>query len=690
MPFSCRRAVWVLLSAVGLPAWCLAQSVAPSPPDSLRQTLGATEVTGTRAAALDPVPFTEVAAPRADPAYSGQELPVFLQRTPNVIGGAEAGAPFGYTNFRLRGIDQTRLNVTVDGIPLNEPEDQGAYFANLPGFADITESLQIQRGTGTTPNGTAPLGGSLNFRTTRPDAPGPRWEGALTGGAFRTGRASVGYRTGPTRTTDQPWAVLARGTYQRTDGYRRGGFNRSGSGFGALSYTGTRTVARLLLVVGEARNGASYIASEEDIIKQDRRHNPLTPAEQDHFRQQLAGLTVSHATGARAVWTTTAYAIRLRGAYDVRFGPAQLPQFALASGWGGLFSTWQHTGERLDFTAGVHGLRYARTHTLHDGGARLYRNTGHWAGETVFAKAAWRFGPDPARGLRAFADVGVRHSGFRYTPDAAAGLGNAPRLAWTFFNPKVGLSWARGAWVAFASVGRTRREPTRNDLFAGADDLDANQLASLGRLGGVRPEQVTDYEAGARLTRPHLTASLTGFAMEFRDEIAAIGQLSVIGLPLRRNVARSYRRGVEVAVAVAATRRVGFAANASLTFARIQAYPDEAAGRVYYRVRPLLTPVFTGYAGPRWRVTRAVTVISDVQVRSGAYLSNANDARFRLPAAAQLDAGVRYTWRSFGLTAMVYNLTNVPYAAGGFTDGERPYYFVLAPPNAFITLTYAH
>jgi iron complex outermembrane recepter protein len=671
-----------LVGLVLTAATVAAQSPAPS--DSLRQTLGAAEVSATRAAALDPVPFTEVLAPRSQAAYSGQELPVFLQRTPNVISNAEAGTPFGYTNFRLRGIDQTRLNVTLDGVPLNEPEDQGAYFVNFPGFADFTESVQIQRGTGLTPNGTAPLGGSLNFLTTKPDASDSHLQGSLTGGAFGTGRGSFGYRTGPTKTG---FAALVRGTYQRTDGYRRDAFHRGGSGIGALSWTGQRTVVRLLLLAGDARNGASYVASSDSAIARDQRDNPLSPEEKDHFRQQLAALTVSQATGARGVWTTTLYGTRLRGAYDVRLAADSVPTFALASGWGGVISTWQYTGARLDFTTGVHALRYARRHTLTADGAEQYRNTGHWNSETAFAKATWRFGADPQRGLRAFADVGVRHAGFRYAPDGAAGLTSDPQLAWTFLNPKVGLTWARAQFSVFASVGRTRREPTRNDLFAGADNLTAPVLASLGSLERVKPEQVTDFEAGLRLTRPNLSASLTGFAMEFRNEIAATGQLSDIGLPLRRNVGESYRRGVELEATVAPTHWLYVLANAAYTAARIREYPDDAVGQTYRNVRPLLTPALTGYVGPRVIMGR-FTLLADVQMRSRAYLSNANDARFRLPAAAQLDAGIRYAPGHFGITYMFYNLTDTPYAAGGFTDGVRPYYFVLAPPNMFITLTY--
>ncbi len=659
---------------------------APPPPDSLRQTLDAAEISATRATALDPVPFAEVKLIRTQAAYSGQELPVFLQRTPNVVSNAEAGSPFGYTNFRLRGIDQTRLNITLDGIPLNEPEDQGAYFVNLPGFADFIESVQIQRGTGLTPNGTAPLGGSLNFLTTKPDGSGTHLQGSLTGGAFGTGRGSVGYRTGP---TTSGFSALVRGTYQQTDGYRRNGFHKGGSGVGALSWTRKRTVVRLLFLAGDAQNGASYVASSDSAIARNRRDNPLAAANKDHFRQQTVGLTVSHATGERGVWTTTLYGTRLRGAYDV-LPVDTLLTFGLASGWGGVISAWQLTAERLDFTAGIHASRYARTHTLTDAGQEQYRNTGHWGSETAFAKAAWRFGPDPHNGLRAFADIGVRHSAFRYAPDAQAGLKEEPTLDWTFINPKVGLTWVQNQFSAFASIGRTQREPTRTDLFAGADNLTADVLSSLGNLERVRPEQVIDYEVGVRLMRSRVTASLTGFAMEFRDEIAAIGQLSELtGLPLRRNVGRSYRRGLEAEATFFATHWLTIVTNASLNLARIREYPDELAGQTYRNVRPLLTPVFSGYVGPRIFLGKShITLLADVQMRSGAYLSNANDARFRLPAATQLDAGIRYAPGRFGITYMFYNVTNTRYAAGGFTDGIRPYYFVLAPPNMFITLTY--
>ena len=369
----------LLLALLSLPLSMLAQSN-----DSTRAVqLQEATVSAIRADAVNPIPYYQTSAPSISRGYFGQELPVLLSRTPSIISQTDAGLPFGYAYYRLRGMDQTRLNVTIDGIPLNEPEDQGAYFSNLPGFASMTSSLQIQRGTGTSTNGAAAFGGSLNFTTVRSENPGSRAVAEFTRGAYNSTRGGLGLGTGR---TESGFSAYARGNYQSSDGYRHNAFNRSGSCFGTIAYTGKRTVVRLIGMVGDTRNGMAWMGSTREQIANDPRHNPLTPEEKDHFAQQLAGLSISTVLPGGGIWSTTVYGIHLRGVYTARFDSATVPAFNLRSNWGGLISTFHQSVGRLQLDAGIHALTYQRTHWLVNEQETWYSNQGRKQEASTFAK----------------------------------------------------------------------------------------------------------------------------------------------------------------------------------------------------------------------------------------------------------------------------------------------------------------
>ena len=133
--------------------------------EDLTQQLDTVVVNGVRADIKTPISQKTITSQDIQQIYSGQELPVLLDKTPNITSNTDGGHPQGYTYFRLRGIDQTRINMTLNGVPLNEPEDQGVYFSNYPNFAKNIESLQIQRGVGTSTNGTSSFAGSINFES---------------------------------------------------------------------------------------------------------------------------------------------------------------------------------------------------------------------------------------------------------------------------------------------------------------------------------------------------------------------------------------------------------------------------------------------------------------------------------------------------------------------------------------------
>ena len=520
------------------------------PPDTTRRDsvsrAGALEgviVRAVRANGTAPIAQTTISARTLQRRSFAQDIPLTLQgTTPSLTAHSESGTSLGYSYLRLRGIDQSRINLSIDGIPLNDPEDQVFYFANFADLASSMQSAQVQRGVGTTGAGTASFAGSVNFET-KPVLGVRRQSAAeVQLGSFGARRVMFEGNTGPLA---GGFASSVRLSALRSNSFRRNAGVEGVSGLAQVAWLGSRDVVKLMALAGRLRDTLSYLAVPVNELQRDRRINPLTPEEQDRFGQTLVALSHTRQLGERAQYASTFYRIAARGNYDVRFDSVAIGNYGLDFGWWGVTSavTMERDGSRL--SAGFNANTYARDHSAAvypDLATQTYLNTGHKRDASVFAKLALVRGP-----VTWFSDLQLRHAAFRYSPDAAAGFASEePSVHWTFFNPRVGVTFAVTPRAdLFASVGRTTREPTRSDIFAGNDDLSRATLADLGGIRRVSPERVTDTEAGVRLRGRDVQLEVNLFRMDFRNEIARIGALSPLGAELRSNVGASVRQGVE-------------------------------------------------------------------------------------------------------------------------------------------------
>lgn len=643
------------------------------------RSLEAVSVTALRGEASAPVSRTVIDRAKLESGYFGQDVPLLIVTAPGVTAYSDAGGSgFGnYTYMRLRGMDQTRINLTLDGIPLNDPEDQVFYFSNLPDFASSMESVQIQRGVGTTSNGTASYAGAVSFESIALGAAPRGGEVQASVGSFNSTRASAEYQTGRTGS----FAAYARASAQRTDGYRRHSGNRSSSAFASAGYVGARTLLKVTATAGDSRNDLAYLASDEAAIAGDPRHNPLSPEERDHFAQQLLGLTATRALGAESSVSATGYTVRSDGAYDVRIGD-ELWNFGLDAAVIGAFGTWHARRGPVSVDIGAHANSYRRYHRL---GIRpneetVYRNTGEKSEASAFAKA--RVG----RGrTQLFADVQRRSAEFRYVPDRNAGI-SSQRIRWDFWNPKLGVTHnATPALSVYASVGRNSREPTRNDMFAGFDNVDTSNVAFVGSLDRVRPERVTDVEAGATYATGSFALRGNVFGMYFRDEIAPIGALSYIGLPLRKNVARSRRVGLELDAEYRGVPRTLLSANAVMSRSHIAEYLDDATGARYQDVDALLSPRLVINHSAVYQARRSLSLSLHGRYVGRSFLANTGDAEFVAPRSYVLGAGSELGVGRHAVSLRIENVTSARAYASGYTDGTNSYFYVSAPRSVFLT-----
>lgn len=565
----------------------------------------------------------------------GQEIPFLLEQVPSLTQYSDSGGSSGYAYIYLRGIHQTRMNITLDGVPLNEPEDSAFYFANFGDLANAIGSIQVQRGVGTSTVGAASFVGSVNFASVdfAEEAQGTIRVGGGTfgtrriGGTFHSGRLGGGLK------------LYAQAAYQESDGYRRhSGISQRSLYFG-LAHDTDASFVKVFGFAGQEQTQLSFLATDEATLAIDPRHNDLTPEERDRFGQRFISAQYHRALGSAAELSVQGYYNGADGWYRIADETADtsgLYEYGLDWRSIGATATYRRTAGAWSLTWGSHVNDFGSHHTrdIVDG-APTYANQGFKNEVNSFLKLGYTSGR-----WSHYGDVQVRWARFRY--EGSLDLGS---VDWVFLNPKVGTRVTLGEGVSvYGSVGLAGREPGRMDMLQGEDN------ASLPyRLDDVRPERVANVETGIDIRRGGFAVGLNGYVMEFRDEIALTGELSDIGLPTRQNVDRSARRGVEIDVRWRPIEPLQLRHTAAYSYNRIRAWTqyydiyDESGTWMgstpltHADVPPLLTPAVTASLSSDYSPVRWATLGLAGRYTGRSNLDNTGSTRFTAPDFFVLD-----------------------------------------------------
>lgn len=619
----------------------------------------------------------------------GQDPYVTLETLPSFTTFSDNGVYGGYTYTRLRGLDQTRINVTLNGVPLNEPEDQGAYFSNFPGFFEAVQSVQVQRGVGTSKSGAANYVGSINFETHSP-LRGNAFEINTGLGSFDTRHVNI-----ESNVSNNKVGGYITGSYLTTDGYRDHSGHSGYSVFGSAAYLMEDRFVQITGFAGMSNNDMAYLAASKEDLENNPRINYLSTEEDDQFHQQHIQFMLSENMDEYhdISLTQTVYYTHLSGNYDVLLD--DMWNFNLTSHWVGYLNSVSYSAPQFNIKAGLSAYWYKRNHFLRILPSDLheYHNAGVKNNLSAYVKATYEINNN----LSVTGDTQFRTVSFEYLPDSnfdySVGL-----IRWYFVNPKISLNYEINDNLdTYLFVGKTSREPTRNDLFGGFDNVDNDVAVTYPEildLETVSPETVYDYEAGINRTSASYSTSLNLFYMDFRNEIAPIGELSYIGLPLRKNVNSSYRRGIEASVGYRLTEKLSLNVNATYMDAEISSYTDDNTGITYENVEPLLTPTIITNQSVSYDLTRFSTLTLRNRYVGKSYLDNTQNDNLTLPSYYRLDliseVDISYT----KLVIRINNLTDNRIYTNGYvgldeTGDETPYYFIQAPINLFVSFNLA-
>lgn len=636
-------------------------------------------INSVRADKLSPVSETTLHLKQLEVNYAGQELPAFIQKTPSTTWYSEGGNYNGYTYFRLRGIDQTRINFTMDGVPLAEPEDQGTYFSNYPDALNSMRSIQIQRGVGTSSYGNTSFGGSVNIETPSLTDPAKN-EIQTTYGSYGTYRVSAESSTGLMK---NGFSINTRITSLYSDGFRHNAFNNGQSVFVNGGYIKGKNIIKFVSFTGHSRNGMSYLAAPISELQQDYRTNDLTAAEKDDFHQSLSNIQFTRFVNSKLSYNVTGFYNYLQGHYGVLM-PPDLYQFSVKSHFVGILGNVTYENKGLKLITGFNTNAYNRSHYMGvypTQDANIYLNTGYKNEISVFQKVLYTINK-----LTIYGDLQYRTANFTYVQDKSTNLPFNP-VTWTFLNPKIGATYLlTDSHTVYASLGRTSREPTRNDMFAGYDNIDTTNYKEVGNFTRVKPETVTDIEAGYKIAGQKIKFDGNIYLMYFQNEVAAIGQLSYIGLPLRKNVASSYRKGVELSLVALITNRLTSITNANFSHNIIKQYTTDYDGKTYNNVAPLLTPKAIINQSFAYKVKNWLTIDLGGKYISQSFLDNTNNSNFVTPRSLVFNGAINAkVYKGISFNFLVNNITDQKYYMSGYIQSNQSYYFPMATRNYLMT-----
>ncbi len=567
--------------------------------DSIKsELLDEVVVNATRATKKTPITFNNITKKELAKQNLGQDLPILLDQLPSVVTTSDAGAGVGYTAIRVRGTDATRINVTINGIPYNDAESQGTFWVNMPDFSSSVEDIQLQRGVGTSTNGSGAFGASLNITTSKPTEKG-YVETSNTFGSFNTRKHNLIVHSG----LKNGFYGTARLSLIKSDGYiersasdlksffSEGGYKSENTHLQAMVFGGHEITHQAWYGTPEAvlnkdKKGIKTFLSHEDYAMSDeqiknmkankgRTFNWYTyDNEIDNYKQVHGQLHFTHKFNDKYTIKVSQNYTRGLGYFEqykpnkkvkkyIKNSPNAdekgdiIVQRWLDNHFLALVGSMNYKGEKLNLTLGGNYSNYDGEHygkiiwdsfekEQIDYKKQYYFSTGLKDEFSVYLKGEF----DIVKNLFAYTDVQ-----YRKVRHIAEGTNNdllAINLhkTFNFFNPKVGLSYAinRNNTV-YASFAIANREPDR-------DALTKNKIMP-------KPERLEDFEIGYKFRNSKAYVSLNGYFMNYKDQLVLTGELDDVGDPAKINVDKSYRAGVELQTGVKISDEFRIDANAT-------------------------------------------------------------------------------------------------------------------------------
>lgn len=636
----------------------------------------------------------------------GQDMPYLLNQTPSVVVTSDAGAGVGYTGIRIRGTDPSRINVTINGIPVNDAESQGMFWVDLPDLASSIDNIQVQRGVGTSTNGAGAFGGSVNIQTIKLN-PKPYAELNNSYGSFNTVKNTVMAGTG---LIDSAWAFDARLSNISSDGYIDRASSKLGSYYVSGAYYGKSTIVKAITFSGVEETYQAWYGVHKDSLKTNRTFNPAGmyfdangnilyyDNQVDHYRQDYYQLHFSKMLSAdlnlnAALHYTKGYGYYEEYKEDQELGAYGLENVVIDSNniitstdlirrkwldndfYGFTFSANYDTHKRLLLTLGggwnqydgdhfgeVIWAQYASNGSIRH---RYYEDNGVKTDLNFFAKANYSI----MKRLHAFADIQYRTIYYKFL-GFNSNLENVSQDAsLAFINPKAGITYDISDKInIYASYSIGNKEPNRDDYTQSTPE------------SRPKHETLNDIEAGYRHHTGKAAWSVNLYYMMYKNQLVLTGEINDVGAYNRSNVDESYRAGVEAEFGWKIIKNLEWAANVTLSRNRIKNFSefidDYDNGvqlvNIYEETDIAFSPNMIAANIITYSPLKGAEISLLSKYVGEQFLDNTSNKNRMIEAYFVNDARISYSFKTkkikeIGLSLMVNNVFNEMYESNGYT-----------------------
>ena len=544
---------------MGIPFHLFSQEKVIDTIQGRKQDLDEVVVQSIRVKYSSPISHSNISKAELSLRNLGQDLPILLNFLPSIITTSDAGNGVGYTGIRIRGVSPQSTNITINGIPFNDPESHGTYWVNLPDFTSSIESLQVQRGVGTSTNGSGAFGASVNILT---DAVSQNAYTEISNsvGSYNTFKHTVKFSTGK---INDAFELSGRLSKIDSDGYIERAFSDLKSYFLQGSYVHGNTFIKALTFGGHEKTYQSWFGVTKEQILENRRQNPYTYKneidnyKQDHYQfhwnekindrwSTNIGLNYTYGRGyfeqfrendlvktyggivesdvdANGIELGTTDLIRRRW-LDNNFYFLNASANYKSSKLNMTFSSSYSTYNGDHFGEVIWARKFGKDNSVRD---RYYDGNGVKTDFSIFGKASYLLNNN----LEFYGDLQVRNVGYKTTGLTSDLVNMIIDKSYKFFNPKFGLSFKLNSnSIIYGSYSRANREPSRSDYESNIN---------------IRPEQLNDFELGWRYMKNGLKFNVNSYYMLYNEQLVLTGALDDVGTPIRTNSGSSYRIGIE-------------------------------------------------------------------------------------------------------------------------------------------------
>ena len=653
-----------------------------------KQNLDEVIVKGIRAKFSSPISYSNIYKEKLKNKNLGQDLPILLNFLPSVVTTSDAGAGIGYTGIRVRGVSPQSTNITINGIPFNDPESMGTFWVNLPDFTSSIQSLQLQRGIGTSTNGSGAFGASINISTDNISQT-PYAEISSSFGSFNTRKNTIKFSTGK---INDVFEFSGRFSKIDSDGYVDRAFSDLKSYFIQGTYLKGSTLIKAISFAGHEKTYQSWYGLTMDQLKENRRQNPYTYEneidnyKQDHYQLHwnekinnfwsfnlglnytygrgyfeqyreddnidTYGGIVSSDTNLNGEKTDTTDLIRRRW---------------LDNDFYVFNSSLNFVKNKIDLTISSSYSSYVGDHfgeviwarTFSSNGKirdRYYEGLGEKKDLSFFTKLLYSIDEK----IEFYSDLQYRNVKYNTSGTTSDLVNMVIDKSYGFFNPKIGLSYKLNPnSLLYVSYARANREPNRTDYESNPD---------------IQPERLNDIEFGWRLRNKNMSLNLNSYFMLYDEQLILTGEIDDVGNPKRTNSGSSYRIGLEIENRINISELFSFETNLTLSSNKNKNIFSMVDGALYNygKTNISFSPSFVGSNAIIYQPSEKISLSLLSKFVGKQYMGNTDQPNSILESYFVNDLNITYSlqpekiFQSISINFLINNILNKEYISNGY------------------------